>query len=116
MHNFKELKVWNEAMKLAKMIYKTTRLFPIEEKFGLVSQMRRCSVSIPSNIAEGCGRNSNKEFGHFLDISVGLSFELETQILLATDFEYIGIEQSNEILACVSNVQRMLNGLRNKFS
>jgi four helix bundle protein len=96
MHNFKELKVWKESMELARKIYKVTKLFPNEEKFGMTSQLRRCSVSIPSNIAEGCGRNSNKEFGHFLNISIGSSYELETQILLATDFEYLTIEQSNE--------------------
>lgn len=116
MHNFKELKVWKEGMELARKIYKVTKLFPNEEKFGMTSQLRRCSVSIPSNIAEGCGRNSNKEFGHFLNISIGSSYELETQILLATDFEYLTFEQSNELIKSISIVQRMLNGLRNKFS
>lgn len=113
-HNFKELKVWNDAMSLTKMIYKITALFPQEEKFGLIAQIRRCAVSIPSNIAEGAGRSSNKEFIRFLDIAIGSSYELETQILLSIDFEYIK-KDAIEIIASITSVQKMLNGLKTKI-
>jgi four helix bundle protein len=89
MHNFKELKVWQEAMSLAKDVFVITRNFPSEEKFGLTSQINRCSVSVPSNIAEGAGRQSDKEFNQFLNIALGSSYELETQLLLSNDFNYI---------------------------
>lgn len=81
--NFKNLNVWNKAVDLAVKVYETTALFPSEEKFGMTSQMRRSSVSIPSNIAEGTARNSSKAFTNCLDISLGESFELETQSIIA---------------------------------
>ena len=83
MHNFKELKVWQLAMSISKEVFIATRLFPSEEKFTLISQMMRSAISIPSNIAEGCGRKSNKEFYQYLNISLGSSFELETQLIIA---------------------------------
>jgi len=83
MHNFKELKVWKAGIEICKTIFVLTRSFPGEEKFGLISQMTRSAVSIPSNIAEGCGRKSNKELHQFLNIALGSSFELETQIIIA---------------------------------
>ena len=78
MNKFEDLKIWQKSMKLAELVYDATRHFPSEEKFNLTSQMRRCSVSIPSNIAEGAGRNSKKEFAHFLSISNGSASELLT--------------------------------------
>jgi len=78
MHNFKELKVWKSGIELCKVIFELTRSFPPDERFGLISQMTRCAVSIPSNIAEGCGRRSNKELYQFLNVALGSSFELET--------------------------------------
>lgn len=115
MHNFKELKVWQESMGFAKVIFVITQPFPNEEKFGLVTQMRRCAVSIPSNIAEGSGRSSDKEFSHFLDIALGSSYELETQILLSFDFGFITHENLQNLLVTISTIQRMLNGLREKI-
>ena len=79
-HNFKKLKIWQMGLQIAKDIFDSTATFPNEEKFGLTSQMNRCAVSIPSNIAEGSSR-TNKSFSHFIDISLGSSFELQTQIL-----------------------------------
>ena len=79
-HNFKKLKIWQEGMELVVETYKVTKTFPSEEKYGLISQLNRCSVSIPSNIAEGIGRQSNKETIHFLYLSKGSSNELETQL------------------------------------
>ena len=112
MHNFKELKVWQEAMTLAKEVFVVTRIFPAEEKYGLISQINRCSVSIASNIAEGAGRGSNKEFNQFLNIALGSCFELETQLLLSNDFNYITKEQTLLLTEKVCKVQKMLNGLK----
>jgi len=112
MHNFKELKVWQEAMGLAKDIYSTTKSFPGEEKYGLTSQINRCSISIPSNIAEGAGRGTDKDFNQFLNIALGSAFELETQLLLSNDFNYITKEQTQLLTEKVCKVQRMINGLK----
>lgn len=112
MHNFKELKVWQEAMSLAKEVYVTTRKFPSEEKYGLISQINRCSISIPSNIAEGAGRGTDKDFNQFLNIALGSAFELETQLLLSNEFNYITKEQTQLLTEKVCKVQRMINGLK----
>jgi len=116
MHNFKELKVWQEGMGLAKKILVATRTFPADERSGMISQMRRCAISVPSNIAEGSGRSSNKEFNRFLDIALGSSYELETQILLAMDFEYISAEDGNDLVMKVTTIQKMINGLKSKIT
>lgn len=112
MHNFKELNVWQEAVTLCKQVFVITKQFPDEEKYGLKSQIRRCCVSIPSNIAEGCGRESSKEFNQFLSIAVGSCFELETQLILAVDFEYISTSQFQEITEKLQKIQKMLNKLK----
>ncbi len=95
MHDYKKLDVWKLVMEFAKEIYEVTEILPADERFGLTSQIKRCAVSIPSNFAEGAGRNSKKEFAHFLSIALGSTFELETQLLLADKLrliEDIGIE------------------------
>ena len=112
MHRFKELKVWQEAMELAKEVYAITRLFPAEERFGLTSQINRAAVSIPSNIAEGAGRNYDKEFLQFLNVAMGSAFELETQILLANSFGFMTAEKYEAVTEQLDKVQRMLNRLR----
>lgn len=89
MHNFKKLNIWVNAMSLVKDVYVLTSNFPKEEKFGLISQINRCSISVPSNIAEGSSRSSNKEFSHFIKIALGSLFELETQIILSSEFQMI---------------------------
>ena len=83
MHNFKDLRVWQKSIQLTTDIYKLLASFPTDEKFGLISQLKRAAVSVPSNIAEGAGRNSNKEFNHFLSISLGSLFELKTQLIIS---------------------------------
>ncbi len=83
MNKYKELQVWQISMDVAETIYQLTSSFPDEEKFGLKSQLRRCSVSVPSNIAEGAGQNSSKEFNYFLGIANGSCYELETQVILS---------------------------------
>lgn len=112
MHNFKELKVWKAGIEISKLIFQLTRNFPAEERYALTSQLNRCAVSIPSNIAEGCGRKSDRELYQFLSISLGSAFELETQIILAYEFSYIDKNTYNNAITQISEVQKMLNGLQ----
>ncbi|MFY0651055.1 MAG: four helix bundle protein [Cyclobacteriaceae bacterium] len=112
MHRYKELKVWQKSMDLAEQIYQMTKDFPKEEKYGLTSQLRKCAMSIPSNIAEGAGRNTDKDFSRFLDVSVGSLFELETQILLSARVGFLSEEHRNQITDEVSQIHAMLIGLK----
>ncbi|MCE9538321.1 MAG: four helix bundle protein [Bacteroidetes bacterium] len=109
MHNFRELKIWQDAMKITKLTYKLTKLFPSSEMYGLTSQMNRAAVSIPSNIAEGAGRKSNKEFTQFLNISIGSCFEFETQAILAFEFAYIEKEDLEKFLLDINRLEKMIN-------
>ena len=102
-------------MELVKDIYSITSNFPEVEKFGLVSQMRRSAVSIPSNIAEGCGRGSEPDFKRFLEIALGSSFELETQIQLSLLLGFSDNEASNIIIAKPTGLQKQLNNLISKI-
>ncbi len=115
MHNFKELKVWQNAMSLTKAIYLITDQFPDKERFGLTSQIRRSAVSIPSNIAEGSGSGTAKDFVHFLHITFGSACELETQIILANELTYISHLQTEEINNQINEIKRMLIGLKKKL-
>jgi four helix bundle protein len=110
MHNFKELKVWKFGIELSKLIFETTREFPSEHKFGIANQMFRCAVSIPSNIAEGCGRKSDKELKQFISISLGSAFELDTQIVISKEVGLISTEQFNLLQIKIIEIQKMLNG------
>ncbi|CCY65094.1 four helix bundle protein [Marseilla massiliensis] len=107
----KNLRVWNESMELAKKVYQLTANFPKEELFGLVSQMRRCAVSIPSNIAEGYGRGTNAELIHFLYISLGSSNELDTQLELSRRFAYVNDEDFIMLDALNNSVNKMIQSL-----
>ncbi|WP_266203191.1 four helix bundle protein [Pontibacter kalidii] len=115
MHNFKELRVWKESMELAKLVYTISAKFPADEKYGLKSQVNRAVVSVASNIAEGAGRGSNKEFAQFLKVALGSAFEVETQMILADVFGFVGGEDNKKLMQQVSDVQKMLNGLINKL-
>ena len=108
MHNYHELKIWQEGRKLVKLIYSLTADFPKEEMYGLTSQIRRAVISIPSNIAEGTGRNSDKEFGRFLDYATGSLFELETQIILASDLNFINAEDFEIINSEIKQLIKMI--------
>jgi four helix bundle protein len=108
MHNFKELIVWKESMKLAKTVYVNLLELPKDEQFGLASQIKRSVISIPSNIAEGAGRSSDKEFLRFLSITTGSLFELETQLLLAADLGFIDTQKLSSMLDEVTGLQKML--------
>ena len=112
MHNYKELKVWKNAMDLVEMVYSELKSFPNDEKFGLISQMKRCSTSIPSNIAEGAGRNTDKDFSRFLDIAVGSLFELETQILLSIRLGLMAKDNGNKMLSSINEIHLMTIGLK----
>lgn len=94
MHRFKDLEIWRLSRKFCSDIYETTSLFPDSEKFGLTNQLRRASVSVPSNIAEGCSRKSNRDFSRFLEIAIGSMYEIETQLLISNDLNFI---QKNEL-------------------
>ena len=108
---YQNLVVWKKSMVLAKDIFDVTARFPQSETFGLVSQMRRCAVSIPSNIAEGYGRGTNKDLVHFLYVSLGSSNELETQLILSRDFEYLNEEESSMLIQLNEQVNKMLSSL-----
>lgn len=112
MHNYKELKVWQKAMEVSKLVFRSTALFPASERFGLVSQMNKSAVSVPSNIAEGAGWNSPREFSNFLGIAMGSCYELETQILLAHAFGYLDDGANEDLLNLVTELQKMLYKLQ----
>jgi four helix bundle protein len=109
--DYKELDIWVQARMLVKTVYVLTRSFPRDEQFSLTSQVRRCVISVPSNIAEGCGRQSNKETIHFLHIARGSLFELETQLILAGDLNYIS--DIDNVLKEIERVKKLLNGFIN---
>src|SRR6187402_1582549 len=110
-----ELNVWIDARKLVNIIYTITKSYPKDEQFGLTNQMRRCAVSIPSNIAEGCGRNHRKDSLQFFFIARGSAYELETQLYLAFDLSFINEETFNEILLQIEKVRKLLNGFIKYF-
>jgi four helix bundle protein len=108
MHNYHELKIWQEGRKLVKSVYALSSKFPNEEMYGLTSQIRRAAISIPSNIAEGTGRKSDKEFQRFLDYAIGSLFELETQIILANDLNFVTPEDYVIIHQDIKSLIRMV--------
>jgi four helix bundle protein len=110
-----QLDVWVETRKLANLIYDATKNFPKDEIFGLVNQMRRCAVSIPSNIAEGCGRQTAKDTINFLHISRGSLYELETQCYLALDQKYIDENNFTVIYNQIQTSKKLLNGFINYY-
>ena len=111
LRNYKELNVWQKAYKLCVEIYKTTKSFPKEERYGLTSQLRRSSVSVPSNIAEGYGRKTTREYIQALYVAYGSNCELETQILLAGDLGYLRAEHFEKLKQDIGDVERMLKAL-----
>lgn len=116
MHNYKNLNVWKNARSFIKDIYETTMSFPDSEKFGISTQIRRNSISISSNIAEGSGRNTEKEFLNFLKIARGSSFETESLLILANDLHYIKDPDFNKLEPKIVEIQKMLFGLIERIS
>ncbi len=107
MHRFKDLEIWKQSRLFCKDIYEITSSFPEIEKFGLISQLRRASVSIPSNIAEGASRRSNKDFARFLEIAIGSCYELETQLLIANDLGFLKAENLKSLLPKLEAIIKM---------
>jgi len=112
MNKLNELKIWNKAVDLTVDVYKATANFPSDERFGLTSQSRRAAVSITSNIAEGAGRNSLKEFNSFLGIANGSSYELQTQLVIANKLDMLDSSLLNPLLIQIDELQKMTYGFQ----
>ncbi len=115
MHNFRELKIWQKSRALVKQIYLITKNFPQEEQYGLTTQIRRAVISIAANVAEGCGRQTDKELSRFLDIANGSAFELETLLLLAQDLKYIDTDSIRSTILIIQEIEKMIFNLKNKL-
>ncbi|AOC95970.1 hypothetical protein BB050_02877 [Flavobacterium anhuiense] len=112
MHQFKELLIWKKSRSFCSKIYSVRATFPSEEKFGIINQLRRASVSIPSNIAEGSSRNSNKDFARFLEIAIGSAYEVETQLLISSDLGFINEESTTELINLLEEITKMTSRFR----
>ena len=108
MHNIKKLKIWNDSIDLCVDVYKALANMPDDEKYGLSSQIKRSAVSIPSNIAEGAGRDTYPQFSHFLNIAYGSSYELKTQLIISERLNYISSEVNESLLQKLNEVQKMV--------
>ena len=116
MQDFRNLKVWKRAHQVVLDVYKHTASFPPEERYGLTSQVRRSATSVPSNIAEGCGRGSDADFARFVQMAMGSASELEYQLLLAHDLQLLIKGDYRQLSRDVQDVRRMLNGLLKKLT
>ena len=116
MKSYRDLIVWQKSMDVVTLIYKLVKQFPDDEKFGLISQIKRSSVSVPSNIAEGYGRNYSKDYIRFLNIARGSLYEMQTQLQVALNLDFIVDEDLNEINSLSVEVEKMLNSLINKLA
>ncbi len=114
--NYRDLLVWQKGMELVKAVYTITKPFPPEEKFGLVAQMRRAAVSVPSNIAEGQARKSTAEFVHFISNAEGSVAELDTQLALCVELGFCAAANAETALGMVTELRKMLNALRRSLS
>jgi len=115
MKDFKKLNVWQKSIELVTSIYKTSKDFPTEEKYGLTSQITRAAVSIPSNIAEGSSRHSEKDYFRFLEIALGSAFELETQLIIVEKLEFLNSSELSKLIDETKSIQKMLSGLMSKL-
>ena len=115
MHNYKNLHIWQEGIQLAKSIYQAVSKFPANEKYGIVSQMTRAAVSIPSNIAEGAGRGTNKEFANFLGIAIGSIFELHTQITICEQVGYFDAETTQQLEQQIILLQQQISAYKQRI-
>ena len=115
MHQLENLKIWHKAIELTKDIYLLVADLPKDERFGLASQIKRSAVSIPSNIAEGAGRNSQKEFKHFLSIANGSNYELQTQLMLLIELELIDKEKVKQLIEKCIEIQKMSYSFQKKL-
>ncbi|REC46169.1 four helix bundle protein [Chryseobacterium pennipullorum] len=111
-HNFKHLNIWKLSIELADEVYVATDSFQKNEEFGLKSQIRRCVVSVASNIAEGSSRSSNKDFNRFLEISLGSLYELQTQIIISGNRDYFEMSKTEKLENKITELQRMISGFQ----
>ena len=111
MRDFRKMNIWQDGMKNVKDVYQLSEKLPAEEKYGLKSQICRAAVSIPSNIAEGCSKSSQKDFKRYLEIAIGSAFELETQLIIIEDLDLIQEKNLNVILTGLHKNQKMINSL-----
>jgi four helix bundle protein len=109
MHNFRVLKIWQKGIELVKACYKITEKFPSSEKYGIFSQMQRASVSIPTNIAEGSGRSSDKDFARFLEMAISSAFELETLTIVSFEIGFISELQKQEFCNKIQEIEKMIS-------
>ncbi len=114
--SYKDLLVWQKGISLAKLVYALTRSFPAEERFGIVAQMRRAAVSIPSNIAEGQARHTTGEFIQFISHAEGSLAELDTQLILSIELKFCTASAANPAFELIGELRRMLNALRRKLA
>lgn len=114
MQNYKELKVWEKAHQFTLMVYEQSRQFPKEELYSLTNQLRRAASSVPANIAEGCGKKSQAEFAHFLNIALGSANEAEYFLILARDLNYLHAEHFETLFKCINEIKGMLISLISK--
>jgi four helix bundle protein len=115
MHNFEKLIFWQKSIGLAKEVYMICADLPKDEKFGLISQIKRSVVSIPSNIAEGAGRNNDREFYHFLGIANASSFELQTQLILTRELGLLNAEKVNSLISNLNEIQKMIYSFKSNL-
>ena len=108
MRDFHKLGIWQRSHQLTLDVYRASKVFPKDELFGLTSQIRRAAFSVPTNIAEGCGRASNKDYAHFLQIAIGSASEVEYELLLAHDLEYINDEAFNKLTSETIAIRKMI--------
>ncbi len=115
MHKYQDLIAWQKSMNLVERVYDLTNQFPTKEQYGLISQINRCAVSIPSNIAEGAGRNTKGEFNQFLGIATGSLFELQTQLIISSRVKYSSEAEVEPLLSLIEEIQKMIFGLKKKL-
>ena len=115
MRDFRKYSIWIDAVSIANQVYSITSQFPSKEVYGLSNQLERAAVSISSNIAEGASRTSPVEYAHFLEIAIGSSFEVETQLTIALQRTYLSEEKFNEIVTILQSIERRINSLINKL-
>src|SRR5690606_11383068 len=115
-HNFRKLNIWKEGVQIAKETYSTTKIFPKSEQYGLSNQMQRCAVSIPSNIAEGTARSTDKHFLQYLETALGSAFEWETQLIIAFEIGYISAETYKHLETKIQAIQGMITRFMESIS
>lgn len=115
MRDFKKLEIWKNGITIVKHVYSLVQKLPSEEKFGLKSQLSRAAISVPSNIAEGCSRNSEVEFKRFLEIALGSLFEVETQLIISEELKFLDSDELKSIFELISIESKMINSLISKI-